>query len=218
MKIINMKEGKRAQQYEWFSSFSNPTYGLDVVLDVTKLVTHAKLNEQSFFIDMLYVVVKGLNKVEEMKLRTLSDGKVALYDIINPSYTVMTEGGFFVNVGHPWEEEFFKFYEIAKEHIQEAKKLKVPVRESYNLENVWNDYYITSLPWVNFSRMSHPIPDSVSSLSVPRICWGKYEEINERKKLTLNITVNHALVDGYPLSKAFIEIQTLLDHIEEILK
>ena len=33
----------------------------------------------------------------------------------------------------------------------------------------------------------------------------------------LNINVNHAFVDGYPLSKVFINIQDMLDNLEKVL-
>ena len=53
---------------------------------------------------------------------------------------------------------------------------------------------------------------------MPRICWGKYVEQNEKYQLTLNITVSHILVDGYPLAKAFNKIQELLDNPDDIMK
>lgn len=39
--------------------------------------------------------------------------------------------------------------------------------------------------------MSHPIPDSLESQCIPRICWGKFVKNNEKYELTLNITVSH---------------------------
>ena len=61
--------------------------------------------------------------------------------------------------------------------------------------------------------------DNPSSSSVPRICWNKYH-LHEGGKVTikLNITVNHSLVDGYPLSKAFLKVQEMLDNVDEYIK
>ena len=66
--------------------------------------------------------------------------------------------------------------------------------------------------------MTHPIPDDKASQCVPRICWGKYTENNGRYELTLNITVSHMFVDGYPLANVFNNIQDLLDRVNEVLK
>ena len=66
--------------------------------------------------------------------------------------------------------------------------------------------------------MTHPIPDDKESLSVPRVCFGKFHLVDGKYKLMLNINVNHAFVDGYPLSQAFVNIQKLLDDIENVLR
>ena len=36
--VIKENELKKHKQYMWFSTFSNPCYGFDVKMDVTKLV------------------------------------------------------------------------------------------------------------------------------------------------------------------------------------
>ena len=103
-------------------------------------------------------------------------------------------------------------------HIENAKNQSEIRKENYNPENCYNEYYITCVPWINFTQFTHPIPDDEASQCIPRICWGKYVETDGRYELTLNITVSHIFVDGYQLSKAFNVIQELLNHAEEILK
>ncbi|MGE5455949.1 MAG: CatA-like O-acetyltransferase [Ignavibacteriales bacterium] len=217
MKKINVVNWERKKQYEWFKDFSNPCYDVNVRMDVTKLVEHTKKNNQSFFINMLYIVVKGLNSVEEMKMR-LVDGEPVVYDYINPAYTVLTNSGTFENVRHQNYEDYKEFYSVASTSINNAKEQLKTTEENYNPENCWDEYYITCLPWLDFSHVSHPMPDNKSSQSIPRICWGKYTNNNGKYELTLNITVSHLFVDGYPLSKTFIKIQELLDDAQNILK
>lgn len=217
MKKINVDNWERKKQYEWFKDFSNPCYDVDVRMDVTKIVEHTKKNNQSFFINMLYIVVKGLNSIEEMKMR-LVDGEVVVYEDINPAYTVLTNSGTFENVRHQNYEDYKEFYSVASTSINNVKEQIKTTEENYNPENCWDEYYITCLPWLDFSHVSHPMPDSKSSQSIPRICWGKYTNNNGKYELTLNITVSHLFVDGYPLSKTFIKIQELLNDAQNILK
>lgn len=47
---------------------------------------------------------------------------------------------------------------------------------------------------------------------------GKIYENNGKYELTLNITVSHMFVDGYPLATVFNNIQDLLDRVNEVLK
>ena len=217
LKIIDVNNWERTKTYEWFKTFSNSTYSINAVMDVTNLKKHIEKSNESFFIDLLYIVLKGLNSIEEMRMR-LVDDKPVVYKDINPAFTVMTKAGTYENVRYKNCSNFKKFYEISTEHIENAKSQSEIRKENYNPENCYNEYYITCVPWINFTQFTHTIPDNKASQCIPRICWGKYVEKNGRYELTLNITVSHIFVDGYPLSKTFNVIQDLLNRAEEILK
>ena len=217
IKEIDIEKLPRKKTYEWFKSFSNSTYGITKELEVTKLVEHTKDNQESFFINMLYIVVNALNSVEELKMR-FKDNKPVIYDDINPAITVMTKGEVFENVRFVNKHNYKDFYKIAKEEIDKAKNQCKLNNNSYNLLNDWDEYYITCLPWTSFTGINHPIPDDIHSQVVPRICWGKYTKNNDKYEISLNITVSHIFVDGYHLSKVFKEIESSLSNIDNILK
>jgi len=217
MQEIDLLNWDRLRTYEWFKNFSNSTYGMNVRIDVTNLVIYAKENKESFFIDLLYIVLKSLNSIDEMRMRLVND-KPVIFDDINPAFTVMTKTGTFENVRHINHEEFKEFYKISSENIELAKEQLELKKESYNPENCYNEYYITCLPWIDFMEFNHPIPDDLASQCIPRICWGKYVEKDGKYELTLNITVSHIFVDGFHLSTAFSKIQENLNKVKEILK
>ena len=217
MHEIELENWPRLKTYTWFKSFSNGTYGMNVRLDITKLLKYTKQHDQSFFINMLYTVINGLNSVEEMRMRLVNDSPV-IFEDINPAYTVMTEAGTFENVRHKNCHDYHDFYKIASEHIESAKKQKQIKKENFNPENCYNEYYITCVPWVDYIEITHPIPDDISSQCIPRICWGKYVEQNGHYKLTLNITVSHIFVDGFHIAQVFNNIQELLNKPDELLK
>lgn len=217
MREIELLNWDRIKTYEWFKDFSNSTYGMNVRMDVTTLVKYAKQNNESFFIDLLYIVLKGLNSVEEMRMR-LVDDKPVIFDDINPAFTVMTKTGTFENVRHQNNSVFKEFYKISSEKIEIAKEQLEIKKDDYNPKDCYNEYYITCVPWVDFTEFNHPIPDDIASQCIPRICWGKYVEKDGKYELTLNITVSHIFVDGFPLATVFNKIQEYLNKAEEILK
>lgn len=217
MRKIELDKWERNKTFEWFKGFSNSTYSMNVKMDVTNLLKHTKKHKESFFINLLYIVVNGLNSIKEMRMR-LENNIPVIYDEINPAFTVMTDSGTFENVRFKNCTDYETFYKTASEHIENAKKQKHIKNEKYNPENCYNEYYITCVPWVDFTQFTHPIPDDISSQCVPRICWGKYIEKNEKYELTLNITVSHIFVDGFPLAQTFNKIQELLNNADEILK
>lgn len=212
MREVIIPEEKR-KQYEWFESFSNPCYSMDVPLDVTKIVRLAKEKDLSFFVIMLYVVTRTLNELDDMRMRYVNK-KPVIYDVVNPSYTVMTKANTYDLVRHKYIEDFASFYQVAKEHIERAKNMEQVEPSEYNLPDRWNEFYITCVPWTAFSCVTQPIPDDKSSSSIPRICWGKFLEKDNGYTLTLNLTVSHMFIEGFVLCSAFNNIQAMLDEPE----
>lgn len=217
MKKIDVEKMDRRKTYEWFKTFKNPTYGVNVNLDVTKLVKYTKETNSSFFINFLFILVKSLNDIPEMKQRFV-DKEPVEYDVCNPGITVLTKNDTFENVRFSYVDNYHEFYNIAKENIDKAKNEDVLTSDSYNLENTYNEYYITSVPWINFTSVTHPIPEDVSSLSVPRICFGKFVLNNEKYEMPFNITVSHVFVDGFHISKFLKKIEGYLDNVDDILR
>ena len=215
-KVIKLEELKKIKQYKWFRQFSNPCYGFNVKMNVTRLVNYTKENHQSFFINTLYLLTSALNQIEEMRMREV-DGEIRLYDKINPTFTVMTQIGIYENAGFEMIDNYDAFYKRATSVIEEVKK-QTSVKETYNDSKLYNDYYITCIPLLSIEGMTHPLIDNdYASLSCPRICWDKYRKENDKIVMTLNITVNHCFVDGYPLYKAFNLIQEYFDNLIGII-
>lgn len=215
--IIDTSKWSRRKQYEWFRTFPNPCYGFDCTIDVTGVVLYSKQTNTSFFINFLYILMKALNEIEEMRLRIV-DGTVRLYDVIDPTYTIMTDSLVYENSGSPMYDDYLDFYKEAKKTIESVKHNK-KIKDTYNSDSEYGVYYITCIPWISYNSMTHPIPSgNENSLSVPRICWDKFKLVDNKYTMNLNITVSHALVDGFALSRAFQNVQTKLDECDKILK
>lgn len=216
-KVINLENFKKRKQYNWFRTFSNPCYGINVKMDITEVVKYTKETKTSFFINILYLITMGLNSVEEMRLREVN-GEIRLYDTINPTFTVMTKSGVYENTGFEMIDDYNTFYATAKQVIDHIKNQDF-IKETFNDSLLFNDYYMTCLPWLSIESMTHPLCDNnYESLSCPRVCWDKYVEVDNKYLMTLNITVNHCFVDGYPLSLAFKNIQENFNNCRNLFK
>lgn len=214
-KVIKQEELKKINQYNWFKQFSNPCYGFNVKMNVTNVVKYSKDTGTSFFINTLYLITNALNQIEEMRIRIVNQ-EIRLYDEINPAFTIMTKAQIFENTGFEMISSYDKFYSKAKEVIESVKN-QSSVKKTYNDSKLFNEYYITCIPWISIEGMTHPLIDNdYESLTVPRICWDKYREENGGFFMTLNITVNHMFVDGYPLSEAFKKVQEYFDKLIDI--
>lgn len=215
--VIPLTELKKRKQYDWFRTFANPCYGVNVKMDVTKLVNHSQLTKTNFFINTIYLITKGLNAIEELRLREVG-GEIRLYHTINPTFTVMTKLGVYENAGFSMVEDYPNFYSTAEKVIDQVKNHTF-IKAEHNDNGLFNDYYMTCLPWLATEGMVHPLPNNnYESSSCPRVAWDKYREENGMLVMVLNITVNHCFVDGFPLAQAFQQIQKNFDNADILCK
>lgn len=217
-KIIDIESWNRSNPYKWFSTFSDPTYGFNVKIDVTNVVLYSKETKTSFFINFMYVVNKALNQIEALRYRVVNN-KVRLYEYIDPTWTVRVEKlDTFDNARGKYFDEYKKYYDFNKK-ITEDIKNSSRIKDGYNDGDAFSDYYITCIPWLSFLSMSDPIPDNnIPSASVPRICWDKYQFSDGKYFLTLHISVSHALVDGKDLADAFNLVQDYSYKFRDLIK
>lgn len=219
---IDITNWKGRKHFEWFKQYPQHYYNITKQIDVSALVSYLNthslniLNEKckvSFFIAFLYLVTKSLNSIEEMRLR-MENGHVVLYDVIDPAYTVMTNSGIFDNCDNKYYDDFKTFYQETRNAIDKVKN-HFDEEKSYNDLSFFGQYYMTCIPWIDFSGLIHPMPSDESSY-VPRICWSKYYLQGNKYMIGLNIQVSHAFVDGYPLAKAFLEVEKNINNPDQL--
>ena len=214
MKEIDIATWARKSHYEWFSKFSNPCFGICVRMDVTKIVLFCKEHNISFYGAVIYAVSKSLNNIRPFRYRILNE-RVVEISRANAAYTVAANDGF-VNTRTQTDIDLLYFCsEVRKAHmiLKNASMSK-----SFNDTTVIDDFYFSCTPWIDFLSITEPIPENMpENNSIPRICWGRYVQENDKLMMSMNITVSHALVDGKDVADAFLTIQRLFDMPETLL-
>lgn len=214
MKIIDLKNWKGREHYLWFKDYAHPYYGITSKIKLTKFRKYQKENNLPFFISFVYLVVRALNECEDFRLRI--DGEnVLLFDTIHPAFTVMTDQNIYANCFVKFAP-FPEFLNKASIAIKETKRGIPHGPEIQEEVHPLALYYLTSLPWLDFTSVSHPMTADPKD-SIPRIAWGKFYEESNEVVMSFSIQVNHALIDGYPLSLAFLKIQEYFEQPEMIL-
>lgn len=215
MKTIDIASWSRKSQWDWFSTFADSTFQMDVRMDVTNTLEYAKKNNLSSFALVLYLICTTLNRLPAFRLRIL-EGKVVEIDSAKAGYTIKSGDRGFSTASARVDSGFQEYLR----EIEENKGLysREQIDRKYNEGSSVGEFFCTCVPWVDFLSVKHPIPDKdKESQSVPRVCWGKYTENNGRYYMTLNIAASHALLDGRDMAEAFIEIQKSFDAPENHL-
>ncbi|MBW9157798.1 chloramphenicol acetyltransferase [Clostridium tagluense] len=206
MKFIDIENWERKNHYNYFKQLDYPHFNICGNVDITEFYRFIKEKENPFFISILYVVTKAANSIKEFRYRIRED-KIVEHEIVSPSFTVMAPNEVFSFCTVKFIDEFNEFKINTSNEIERTKN-NVSIGNEPGRDDL---LYTTSIPWVSFTSITHPIQMKPVE-SVPIIAWGKYFEENGRIKLPLSVQVHHSLVDGVHVGQYFNKIQEILDN------
>ncbi len=116
----------------------------------------------------MYLIARVANSIPEYRTRIRGE-KVVEHEVVHPSTTILTDNDLFTYCSVNYSPDFAAFR-------AEAERRFAEVRANPELhDDDWADtlLYMTSMPWVSFTGMMHPINMSPVD-SVPRFAWGKF--------------------------------------------
>lgn len=191
MKKLNVQTWNRRKHFEFFNTFQDPFFGVVAPMDVTKAYKFAKESGNSFFAVYLHDCMKAINAVEAFRYRIENENEVVIHDAIHASATIMRTDNTFGFSFIDYDVNFEKF----KQNLEKEKERIFNSDELFPPKNSEDCVFCSALPWVNFT--GHKEPFHGKKESVPRIAFSKMEEQNDKKTITVAVSVNHALMDGY---------------------
>jgi chloramphenicol O-acetyltransferase type A len=210
MEYLNTEDYPRSKHYQLFRQMDYPHFNICANIDITGLQPFLHEHQQSFFKTMVCLSTKAANDIKEFRYRIRTD-KVVIHDRVDPSFTVLTTADVFSFCTVPYQTIMAKFYHEIAERMT-AIQGQVCVEDEPGRDDL---LYITSIPWISFTSVSHPI--NLNSVdSIPRISWGKFFEEGGKIKLPLSVQVHHALMDGLHVGRYFQDLQEMLDQPESL--
>ena len=199
---LALENWPRKDHFKFFSQFEEPFFGVCVEVDCSKAYQKAKQKQQSFFLTYLHASLMAVNAIESFKYR-ISDDEVWIYDQVNASPTINRPDGTFGFAYMDYFEEFEKFYTAAEDEILRVQNSSglIPAVSGQNV------IHYSSLPWLNFTAISHARSFSFKD-SCPKISFGK---LSESKQIPVSIHVHHALMDGFHVGQFVEAFQEILN-------
>lgn len=201
---IDQDSWPRKNLFDFFNSFEEPYFGVTTSIDCTVAYQKAKERQISFFLYYLHKSLAAVNSVEEFLLRIEKD-TVVKYDNVHASPTVPRKDGSFGFAYMKYQERFEDFYKEAAEEVERVSREK-SLTPAIDNENV---IHYSTLPWINFTSVSHARKYSRPD-SVPKITFGKVYEENGKKFMSMSVHVNHALADAYHVGKYIDLFQSMM--------
>lgn len=202
MRWIDLDTWDRAMHYQIFKNSAQPQYCVTFDLDVTKFLAWVRERGYSFTFSFIYAVTRCANGIEAFRCRFV-DGKPAVFDVINTSFTYLNpDTELFKVVNVPMQDTLESYVALAKETAERQK--------AYFTGPMGNDIYqFSPFPWVSYTHISHTDSGKKDN-ATPLFDWGKYVERDGRILMPFSVQVHHSFVDG-------VHIGRLADSLQEYL-
>lgn len=205
-KEIEIDSWYRKDAFNRFKEYHYPYLTICSQINVHKLVYIAKKRNKSFYSLMSWLVLKAVNEIDNFKTR-FSNEDIYIYDKISLSFSELRENNSF---GYSGFVELDNINRFSHEFMIMQKK----IRDNLNISHRKGDdvIYVTCVPFLRTYSVINPMK-LFDDDCIPRICWGKYEEIGEQKIIDISVQVHHSLADGADIIRFFKIMSELLEDI-----
>src|SRR5665647_2651990 len=151
MEYVDMENWKRREHFAFFHSCDYPQYNVCMNIDITHFLDVVRQNRLSLYYSLIFAAATVANECENFRYR-IRDGRVILHDKTHPSFTDITPGDdLFKIVTMELSGDLLHFSEKARE----AAKCTTDYFPNFADAKRDDLIYITCLPWISFTSMSH---------------------------------------------------------------
>lgn len=205
MRKIDIENWERKEIYNHYRTYYQPKYMMTFQVDVTMFYDRVKKEKRSFYLSFIHFIMDILNHHPAFKYRIIDDG-VYLFDAIHPSFTDLVEDtDQFRIISIDYDKDYQTFLKSIEEKRMKQGRKFIDLEDEKRADLV----YITTFPWASYTAATHPETFDQTD-AIPRVSWGKWQVLDNRKIMPLSIEVHHSFVDGYHLGQLLIEINEML--------
>ena len=199
-KKIDMETWARREHYEYYTKKLKVEYNMTVNIDVKKVLDFCHEKGYKFYPVMIYLTTKTLNRIENFRMFKDQYGYLCAWDKIVPNYTIFHEDDHtFSDCWTDFSEDFDVFYQNVVDDMKAATGKKgIKAKEGQPA----NFYCISCTPWMTFTGYGSRVSNGEPSF-FPIILMGKYKQHGEKMIMPVNITIAHAVADGYHVGLFF---------------
>jgi chloramphenicol O-acetyltransferase type A len=211
-KVIDIDKYYRKGVYRHFTDDCKCSISITNKIDVTALQEYSKRTGTKFYINFLYCLGKVINSRDDYKMGYLwKEDKVVVFNKMNITHYVFHEDTETCTpVYTEFSDDYETFYNCCQQDIEAAKQTRAYMLDEANHANYFDASYIS---WISYESLDLELPDGYLYYQ-PLINFGRYKEENGQLMMPVTVRMNHAVADGYLVSKVFLllaeEIKTLV--------
>ena len=200
---IDLRTWARREYFEHYFSAVPCQYSMTVKLDITGL----RQRGLSLYPTMLYALARSVNRHEEFRTAFDGEGRLGIYDRLEPSYTVFhKDSQTFSCLWTEYQEDYAAFCRAYQQDLDAYSSAEGFEGKPNTPPNVFN---VSMIPWESFDSFHLHCPQGNSYL-LPIFTIGRFYREGDRVLLPLAAQVHHAVCDGFHLCRLIGEVRAWL--------
>ena len=203
---------ERQPYFDFFSKFHSPYLNLTWELKTTDFSSECKRRGISRFQWLIYNLCRSVMGVEAFLWRLDSQGEPVKVNSLSPSYTVLNPQKNFNFTNFSFDHNWPVFLERSLASKAEAEAAsRILVDEQGKIDYI----FITTLPWLKFTSIQHPIFDP-KRVHIPSFAFGAFEQQGSEISFPFSVQAHHGFVDGYHLHLLDLEMKKNLSDFSSV--
>ncbi|WP_205660463.1 CatA-like O-acetyltransferase [Amycolatopsis antarctica] len=205
---IDTSTWARHAHFEHYRNRRPTYYAITVELDVTALVARLRATGRKTYPAQIWALATVVNRHEEFRMTVDEQGRPAIWDVVDPSFTVFNPGReTFANVRAPFDPDFTSFHPAAAALIAEHRHATTPFPQGFPPPS--NLFDISSMPWTSFTGFTLHVESGWDHFA-PAFTLGRYLERGDRTVMPLALQIHHSAADGFHTARLLNELQELV--------
>ncbi|MDD3253331.1 MAG: chloramphenicol acetyltransferase [Lachnospiraceae bacterium] len=212
---VDLEQWARREHYRYYTEKLKIEFHMTANVRVERLLDFCHRKGYRFYAVLIYVMTKTVNSIENLRMFRNEQGELCVWDQLNPNYTIFHDDDkTFSDCWSEYSENFETCYHTIvtdMETYRDVKGIKARGNQPANF------YCVSCAPWTSFTGYGSRVADGEPQF-FPVITAGKYERLGDGKaggavQMPVNLTIAHAVCDGYHAGLFFERLQEKLDQI-----
>lgn len=207
---FDVENWPRKEHYKYYTERLKIQYNLTVEADVSKLLAYCHKSGRRFYPAFIYKAAKAVNSIENFRLFRNEQGELCLWDCVHPNYTIFHDDDkTFSDCWSRYSPDFDEFYAAITADMtkyKDTKGIKARANQPANF------FCISVAPWTTFASFNSALTGGEPQF-FPVITAGKYREVSGRMLMPVNMSIAHAVCDGYHAGLFFATLQRELESV-----
>lgn len=199
-RVVDIENWARKEHYKYYTEKLKIEFNMTANIDVKELLEFCHTGGYKFYPAFICCVTRAMNRLENFRMFRNSDGTLCVWDKVVPNYTIFHEDDHtFSDCWSEHSDDFDEFYQNIvsdMEHYKDVKGIKVKSDQPANF------YCVSCAPWTAFTGYGSRVTNGEPAF-FPIITAGKYEHAGDKINMPVNITIAHAVADGYHVGLFF---------------